>query len=191
MAPTPDPSGHAGAWPDRWHQTENMKIRLKRIAIIVEILGGIAILISLIFVGIQLKENTKATRSSTATATIGTMTDWYVTMGTNAEASSGFWKFLSNPESMKKDEQLQHIYVLHGLLLTFQNSYYLAQEGTLDERIPESLNQVIIGVKDQLGFQLYWKARKSIFFKEYRDYVDKIMNSDSKVSEGIYKMNNE
>jgi len=163
-----------------------MKIRLKKIALIFEILGGIAILISLIFVGIQLKENTKATKSSTATATIGTMTDWYVTMGTDAEASSGFWKFLSNPESMKKDEQLQYIYIMHGLLLTFQNSYYLAEEGTLDERIPESLNQVIIGVKDQPGFQLYWKARKSIFFKEYRDYVDEIIQSEANISEGIY-----
>lgn len=168
-----------------------MKIKLKKIALIVEILGGVAILISLIFVGIQLKDNTKATRSSTATATIGTMTDWYVTMGTNAEASSSFWKFLSDPNSMTKEEQLQHIYNLHGLLLTFQNSYYLALEGTLDERIPESLNQVIIGVKDQPGFQLYWKARKSIFFKEYRDYVDEIMKSNTKVSEGIYKRNSE
>ena len=168
-----------------------MKIKLKKIALIVEILGGVAILISLIFVGIQLKDNTKATRSSTATATIGTMTDWYVTMGTNAEASSSFWKFLSDPNSMTKEEQLQHIYNLHGLLLTFQNSYYLALEGTLDERIPESLNQVIIGVKDQPGFQLYWKARKSIFFKEYRDYVDEIMKSNTKVSEGIYKRKSE
>ena len=168
-----------------------MKIKLKKIALIVEILGGVAILISLIFVGIQLKDNTKATRSSTATATIGTMTDWYVTMGTNSEASSTFWKFLSDPNSMTKEEQLQHIYNLHGLIITFQNSYYLALEGTLDERIPESLNQVIIGVKDQPGFQLYWKARKSIFFKEYRDYVDEIMKSDTKVSEGIYKRNTE
>jgi hypothetical protein len=164
-----------------------MKIKLKKIALIVEILGGIAILISLLFVGIQLKENTKATRSSTATATIGTMTDWYVTMGTDAEASEAFWRFLANPESMTKEEQLQHIYILHGLLLTFQNSYYLALEGTLDERIPESLNQVIVGVKDQPGFQLYWKARKSIFFKEYRDYVDEIMKSDTKISDGVYK----
>lgn len=163
-----------------------MKIKLKKFALIIEILGGFAILISLIFVGIQLRENTRATRSSTATATIGTMTNWYVTMGTDAETSSAFWKFLSNPESLEKEEQLQHIYILHGLLLTFQNSYYLAKEGTLDERIPESLNQVIIGVKDQPGFQMYWKSRKSIFFKEYRDYVDEIMNSETKVSEGIY-----
>ncbi|MFC4720968.1 hypothetical protein ACFO5O_01435 [Geojedonia litorea] len=168
-----------------------MKIKLKKIALIVEILGGIAILISLIFVGIQLKDNTKATRSSTATATIGTMTDWYVTMGTNAETSASFWRFLSDPDSMTKDQQLQHIYNLHGLLLTFQNSYYLALEGTLDERIPESLNQVIAGVKDQPGFLLYWNARKSIFFKEYRDYVDEILNSTENISKGIYKENSE
>ena len=93
-----------------------MKVKLEKIALITEIFGGVAILISLLFVGIQLKENTKATRSSTATATIGTMTDWYVTMGTNAEASKSFWRFLADPESMTKEEQLQHIYNLHGLL---------------------------------------------------------------------------
>lgn len=53
-----------------------MKVKLKKIALLVEVLGGVAILISLVFVGIQLKENTKATRSSTATATIDTMTNW-------------------------------------------------------------------------------------------------------------------
>ena len=168
-----------------------MKVKLEKIALITEIFGGVAILISLLFVGIQLKENTKATRSSTATATIGTMTDWYVTMGTNAEASKSFWRFLADPESMTKEEQLQHIYNLHGLLLTFQNSYYLSLEGTLDKRIPESLNQVIVGVKDQPGFHLYWNARKSIFFKEYRDYVDKILNSTENVSKGIYKEDSE
>ena len=86
-----------------------------------------------------------------------------------------------------KEQQLQHIYNLHGLLLTFQSSYYLSLEGTIDKRIPESLNQVLIGVKDQPGFQVYWKARKSIFFKEYRDYVDNILNSNVNVSEGVYK----
>jgi len=164
-----------------------MRIKLEKIALIAEIFGGIAILISLLFVGIQLRENTKATRSSTATATIGTMTNWYVTMGTDGETSVSFWRFLADPETMTKEEQLQHIYNLHGLLLTFQNSYYLALEGTIDERIPESLNQVLIGVKDQPGFKLYWDARKSIFFKEYRDYVDGILNSKLNISEGIYK----
>ena len=45
--------------------------------------------------------------------------------------------------------------------------------------------QVIYGVKDQPGFHLYWKSRKSIFFEEYRDYVDELLTSDL-VSDGVY-----
>lgn len=142
----------------------------------------------MVFVGIQLKENTKATRSSTATATIDTMTNWYVTMGTNAETSAGFYRFLANPELMTKEERIQHIYNFHGLFFAFQNSYYLSLEGTFDERIPKSLNQVVYGVKDQPGFKLYWKSRKSIFFEEYREYVDNLLNSSDIVSDGVYEV---
>ena len=165
-----------------------MKIKLKKLALLVEILGGLAILISLVFVGIQLKENTKATRSSTATATIDTMTNWYVTMGASEETSKSFYRFLSNPESMTKEERIQHIYNFHGLFLAFQNSYYLSLEGTLDERIPKSLNQVVYGVKDQPGFKLYWKSRKSIFFEEYREYIDNLLISEDIVSDGVYEI---
>ena len=58
-----------------------MKYNLKKIALVAEIFGGIAILISLIFVGIQFKENTKATRSATALATVSEMTSWYSNIG--------------------------------------------------------------------------------------------------------------
>ena len=64
-----------------------------------EILGGIAILNALVFVGIQLKENTKATKSSTATVTIDTMTNGYVTTGASEETSSSFYRILADPES--------------------------------------------------------------------------------------------
>jgi len=164
-----------------------MKFKLKKLALLTEILGGIAILVSLIIVIIQLRENTKATRSATATAIIGTMTDWYVTIGSDSETSRAFYQFLTDPESMSREEQLQHILSLHGQFLTFQNSYYLSLEGTLDKRIPESLNQIIAGVKEQPGFLVFWNARKSIFFQEYRDYVDAIIASDQKASEGIFE----
>lgn len=40
--------------------------------------------------------------------------------------------FMAHPDSMSQQERLPHIMNLNGLLLLFQNSYYLAQEGTLD-----------------------------------------------------------
>ena len=70
-----------------------MNFKLKKIALIAEIFGGIAILISLIFVGIQFKENTKATKSANATATMSAVANWYVAIGNNSESSALYYNF--------------------------------------------------------------------------------------------------
>ncbi|HCR30302.1 MAG TPA: hypothetical protein DIV79_09830 [Opitutae bacterium] len=62
--------------------------RLQRISIITEIVGAVAIVISLIFVGIQFIENTKATKSATAASTVATISSWYTKMGNNQQSSS-------------------------------------------------------------------------------------------------------
>jgi hypothetical protein len=92
-----------------------MKYKLKNIALYAEIFGGIAILISLIFVGFQFKENTKATRSATATATISTMASWYADIGNNQQSSLLFYKFLGAPDSIPKEQRAQAIWNLHSM----------------------------------------------------------------------------
>ena len=165
-----------------------MKYNLKKIALIAEIFGGIAILISLIFVGIQFKENTKATRSATALATVSEMTSWYSNIGNSERGSYIFWNFLSNPDSLKPEERFQAIMNIHGAMLAFQNSYYLVKEGTLDQEIQQSLLEIINGIKTTPGFLVFWKARKSIFLMEFQEYVEEIIASKKVTSEGVYEI---
>lgn len=58
-----------------------MESNLEKIALLLEIIGGIAIIVSLIFVGMQLKESSKATRSATAATTASEITSWYSSLG--------------------------------------------------------------------------------------------------------------
>jgi hypothetical protein len=165
-----------------------MKYSLKKIALLAEIFGGIAIVVSLIFVGIQFKENTKATKSATANAANAITIAWYTETGNSAQSSQLVWDYIKDPKSIiSSGEKYQATILLHGLLLSFQNSYYLAAEGTLDQNVHESLNAALRAVKNQPGFYEFWELRKSLFFKEYRDYVTTILTSDSEVTEGIYE----
>lgn len=163
-----------------------MKYRLKNIALVAEIFGGIAILISLIFVGFQFKENTKATRSATATSTIASMSSWYSNLGNNQQSSLLFWKFLTAPDSVPQEQRLQVIFNLHATFLLLQNSFLLVQDGTLDARIQESLAQAIKGVRHQPGMKLYWNLRRSIFMDEFQIYIDELLQSTDELPEGIY-----
>ena len=165
-----------------------MKYNLKKTALIIEIIGGIAIIISLIFVGIQLRESSKATRSATAASTVSEVTSFYSNLGNSTEGSRIFYEFMIRPDSLSATERFQAMMNSHGVMLTIQNSYYLVEEGTLDEKIKESLVASIIAVKDNPGFKLYWKTRKDLFFPEFQIYVEKIMNSDKKYSRELYSI---
>ena len=164
-----------------------MENRLQKISIVTDIVGAVAIVISLIFVGIQFTENTKATKSATAASTVATISSWYSEMGNNEQSSSLFLNFMADPESLTSEERFQVIISLHGLFLTFQNSYYLSQQGTLDSHIQESITKAAVGVKDQPGFRLFWKLRRELFFPEFQKHIDEIVDTDIDISEGMYK----
>ena len=94
---------------------------------------------------------------------------------------------MTNPDSLTPEQRFQAIVNIHGIMLTWQNSYYLVKEGTLDKRIHESLLEIINGVKNNPGFIIFWESRKSIFLKEFQEYVEEIMASDKLNSQGVYK----
>ena len=165
-----------------------MEFNLENTALIIEIIGGIAIIISLLFVGKQLQVSTKATRSATAATTVSELTAWYSNLGNSQQGSYVFWHFMTNPDSLTSEERFQAIMNLQGIMLTWQNSYYLVKEGTLDKRVHESLLEIINGVKNNPGFQLFWQSRKATFLKEFQEYVEELMATDKTNSEGIYDL---
>ena len=165
-----------------------MKYNLKKIALLAEIIGGVAIIVSLIFVGFQFRENTVATKSATANAANAITIAWYSETGNSTQSSQLLWDYIKDPKNIKsKAEKYQVTILLHGLFLAFQNSYYLSAEGTLDQNVHKSLTAAISAVKNQPGFIEYWELRKSLFFEEFREYVTSIFTSDSEVTEGIYE----
>ena len=159
---------------------------LEQLANIAEVIGMIVVAVTLIFLTTQMRHNTRATRSATANESVSTVTAWYREIGNSKQSSTLFYNANADPESQTPEEWLQFVLNLHGLFLAFQNGFYLAREGTLDDRINQSLIEVIVGVKDQPGFQLFWRQRRAIFFPEFQDYVDTAMSADRRVSEGLY-----
>jgi hypothetical protein len=165
-----------------------MKYSLKKIALLAEIIGGFAIVISLIFVGIQFRDNTIATKSATANAANAITISWYTETGNSSQSSQLMWDYIKDPKSITSNAEIYQVTILmHGLFLAFQNSYYLAAEGTLDQNVHKSLTAALSAVKNQPGFIDYWESRKSLFFVEFRDYMTSILTSNSEVEEGIYE----
>ena len=86
-----------------------MRRSLQDWANLAEIVGSVAIVLSLIFVGLQLSENSKQVRSETAHNVTAGLQSWYNGLGVSAQASAIWRKGMSDPESLSKDEAVQFI----------------------------------------------------------------------------------
>jgi GMP synthase PP-ATPase subunit len=156
-----------------------LKPRLKDVASIAEVIGAIAIIISLVYVGIQVDDSTRAVRSATANETATAISAWYAEVGIDANATQVFLDGIADPESLSREETGQFIYMMHGLMLQYQAAYYLSQEGTLDEELRESVTNTILGIRDQPGIHLYWRQRGKLFKPSFREHVDGLLSSGS------------
>jgi hypothetical protein len=157
-----------------------MKLKLKKIASIAEVIGAIAIVISLIYVGIQVNDSTRAVRSATATETSAAISSWYAEVGSNSEATRILLNVMNDPESASREEALQFVYMIHGLMTEYQIAYYLSQEQTLDVQLRESLVNTITGVREQPGFLMYWQQRRDLFdpgFPGFRTFMDDLITN--------------
>jgi len=59
--------------------------------------------------------------------------------------------------------------------LGFQRSFFLAQEGTLDEGLRDSIGTAVNAVNHLPGIYLYWKQRRSYFQPEFITWVEGLL----------------
>jgi len=162
-----------------------MKLKLTDIANIAEVISATAIIVSLIYVGVQVADSTRAVRSASANETSSAISTWYLQIGSDLQSSKAFRRGITSPETLSEDEIFQFIFQMHALFIQFQGAYYLSQEGTLDLELQESITNAILGVRELPGFKKYWETRKALFKPDFRRYVDKL------ISEGVTNKNME
>ena len=154
-----------------------MKPKLADLANVAEVVGAVAIVVSLIYVGVQVNDSTRAVRSATATETSAAISAWYAAVGSDSEATRILLHTMNDPESVSREEALQFVYMIHGLMTQYQTAYYLSEEQTLDVQLRESLVNTITGVREQPGFLMYWGQRRDLFDPEFREFMDDLVTN--------------
>ncbi len=165
-----------------------MKFKLSELASIAEIIGAFAVVISLIYVGVQVNDSAGAVRSASANDANVALQNWYLQIGSNQQTSELFYEALTSEEALSNQQEFQFLMMFHGIFLAFQNSYLLAEEGTIDVKLRDALTVAILRVKDLPGMKRYWRQRKSYLHSGFVDYVEQLLKQESEVSVDIYRI---
>ena len=162
-------------------------MRLSEWASIAEITGAVAVVVSLLYVGLQVNDNTSAIRSAATNDASVAMQAWYLEMGSNRQASDMWFNAMTSPEPLATHDEFQFMMMMHAVLLGMQNSYLLSQEGTIDAEFREAITTAVVAVKDLPGMERYWRQRRDFFHGGFVEYMDGLLAQEAIETLDMYK----
>jgi hypothetical protein len=164
-----------------------MKSKLTDLASIAEIIGAFAVVMSLIYVGVQVNGSASAVRSASANDANVAVQNWYLQIGSDAQTSKIFYDGLTSEEPLRTHDEYQFLMTFHAAFLGFQNSYLIAAEGNIDVELLDALTGAIVLVKDLPGMKRYWRQRRSTFHAAFATYVDDLLDQDTSSDMDLYR----
>ncbi len=148
---------------------------LEQLGLIAEIVGAIAIIVTLVYLAIQIKDSARSSRSAAVTDATTAMQAFYQELGSNPATSRLFLEALTNPDALSEQDQFQYVMLMHSCFLGFQRSFFLAREGTLDVALRDSIGTAMHAVNHMPGMHLYWRQRKGYFQPEFVEWVEGLL----------------
>ena len=137
-----------------------------------EILGTAAIVVSLVYVAVQIRQNTRATRLSTAQNISHELRDVTALVAMDAEMSEIHLRAIVNIESLTPTEKHRFYILTTALYRVFENAYFQNREGALDPYTWQGVVGQILIARDSSGYQTFWTDRKGLFSEDFQTYIE-------------------
>jgi len=144
---------------------------LEQYANLFEIVGGAIVVITLIFLIIQLRQNTRALKSATVLGSHNTTLTVYGMMVEDSMIEV-LCKGMPRPSDLTAVEKAKFNAFWTAALQNYQQTFFQIRAGTYDGNLYDGWWQVLRDNFLSPGFQLHWKHRKFILSQEFQNFVE-------------------
>ena len=147
-------------------------MNLNDLANIGQVIGAIAVVISLFYVASQIRQNTNAVRSATAQTVHEHFAKWYHLVAADDELAQIVPKGLRDYASLSEKERVRLVATFMAFLSYSQNAFLKWREGLLAPQLWRGWELVIMNLVCAPGGKAFWKERAYMFGDEFRSYIE-------------------
>jgi len=145
------------------------------IGAIAESLGTLAVLISLIYLAIQIRNQNKESQLSATRDLSRGFTDFTGEMAGNSDLAAILVKGNHGLESLDEVESLQFFSHNARVCRILEGLYRQNSAGRLHDDSWSGVKNILIDYSAYKGFRDWWHLRRHWYSKEFQDYIDPIM----------------
>ena len=138
-------------------QTDLSERNGKQVRAAIELAGAIAVLIGLVFVGLELRQNTKAVQAATFQGMTETSSDFLVTIASEPELRRVWSASFATPEELNEEDREIHAFLQNSFWLRMQNAFRQWQIGTLSDEDWLVYRNLSCGFARRPLYQEFWQ----------------------------------
>jgi hypothetical protein len=152
------------------------KLTLSDWASIAEVAGAIAVVLSLLYVGVQVKANTDEIRAANRQAFVNRSLLATGNIATSTELATAFAK-IAVGAPLTPTETIQYQYFVRGLLYDIQESFLVHREGRLDDDYWETRAAIVLAYMAQPAAHEVYLRDKSlgVLDGDYVNWLDQVI----------------
>ena len=145
---------------------------LDQLANIAEISAAALLIVSLIYVGLQVRQSTKAAYAATNQAHAEVANGYIGLINASNNLADVLHHGAKGLSNLREGNQIRFLAYHDQVFVAFQSFYLQYLRGTLDERIWNTYKHAMLDLLVQAGQQDWWKLRRHVFCEEFRNYLE-------------------
>ena len=147
-------------------------LTLEQASYLAEIIGVVAVVVSLVYVALQVKQNTRAVRLNTVHMVTEDWRDTTAVITGNGDLAEILTRAFADASSVSGGDKLRYYVFMHNFIKMFENAYYQHGDGALDEHYWSGIKKWFINLTDVPGVNSYWQERKNVYAEEFQHFMD-------------------
>lgn len=142
---------------------------------VAEAIGAVAVVASLIYLAIQVRQNTRAVRASTYDGMVQASGDFLRPLIEDAGLALTFERLAVDwaDDRVGSEDRTRAMYLLTQLFRTWENVYYQWRQGMLEDWLWRAWQTVILSYFSQPGIQEWWRLRHMAFSEPFQAFLER------------------
>lgn len=147
---------------------------LENLGNIGEFLAAIGVIVSLIYLAVQIGQNTRWVRASLADVHFRGVADWLSNVASHPELGKTFFVGLQQFEDLSDGEQRQFLFLILSLFKTYERLHYQYCRGNVEEGLWNREAAPLLLFIQSSVFDTWWKARRDWFQEDFQHEVERL-----------------
>ena len=140
-----------------------------------ELLGGVGVIVTLVYLAHQIRQNTQSNRTSVIQLTSDQETAFWQSISRDEQIADILLRGNRDLSSLSEVESARFAAVMMNLFRFWQNQFELYREGSMPETLWSSSRSGIVATLSNAGVRSWWKYSAHMFTDELRGVVDDIL----------------